>query len=147
MSVPAQQILSQLQQAQGIGRPLTTQYFTYTMVFPAVASQAQATTQLLIDASSSFLVVETAAVAVDGTTTLAVASAALIQLTDSGSSTTLYNVPIPLNNAFGTAQLPFLLPMPRLFSPNATIMGQLINQITPNATTFYLSFHGFKIWS
>lgn len=146
MSVPVQQALAQLAATQQRAGNLTVQTFTYTMIFTSVASLATATANLLIDAASDFLIVSQAVAAVDDVTTLAVASAALIQINDSGSSSNLFNAPIPLTNAFGTAQLPFLLPMPRLFSANSTITGTLNNKTTANATTFFLTFQGMKIW-
>lgn len=146
MSVPVSQALAQLNVLQNGLLTKLTQYFTYTMVFSGVASLASATAQLQIDASSDFLVVSQSIEAIDDVTTLAVASAALIQINDSGSGTTLWNVPTPVTNLFGTAQLPFLLPMPRLFTANATMTGSLTNKTTANATSFFLSFHGVKIW-
>lgn len=146
MSVPVQRMLEQLGVLQNGLLTKLTQFFTYTMPFAGVASLASATAQLQIDASSDFLVVSQSFAAIDDTTTLAVASAALIQVNDSGSGTTLWNVATPITNLFGTAQLPFLLPMPRLFTANATMTGTLTNQTTANATSFYLSFHGVKIW-
>ena len=146
MSVPVSRTLEMLNVLQNGVLQKLTQYFTYTMLFSGVASAANATAQLQIDAASDFLVVGQSFNAVDDVTTLAVSSAALIQINDSGSGTTLWNIPTPIPNLFGTAQLPFLLPMPRLFTANATMTGTLNNQTTANATSFYLSFHGIKIW-
>jgi len=146
MSVPVSQALAQLNVLQNGLMTKLTQYFSYTMVFANVASAANASAQLQIDAASDFLVTSQSFSVIDDVTTLAVASAALIQINDGGSGSTLWNTPTPLPNLFGTAQLPFLLPMPRLFTANATMTGTLNNKTTANASTFFLSFHGVKIW-
>jgi hypothetical protein len=146
MSVTAQQIQAQLQASRQQAAPLTMTFFIYDMFFAAVASAAVGNATLQIQADSDFWVIETAVTAIDTVTTLAVASAALIQLNDTGSGSTLFNIPIPITNAFGTAQLPYLLPIPRQFSANSTITGTLQNQVTANATDFHLSFMGFKVY-
>ncbi len=147
MSVPTQQALAQLAATRGSVKALTTQDFTYTMVFQSVASITQgATAQLLIDSATDFLIVSRSFVAIDDVTQLAVTTAPLVNFNDSSSSSNLFNTPTPAPNVFGNGQLPSLLPMPRLFGANATITGTLNAQITANATTYYFSFMGIKIW-
>lgn len=145
--MPVQQIMNQLQAAQGKAKPLITIPFSYVMSFASLASKSVNNVGTLqIQADSDFLVVETAYAAIDQTTVLDVAADGLIQLTDSGSGSNLFSSAIPLSTWFGTAQLPFLLPQPKLLSANATITGSLSTNTLANATSFYLAFHGMKVY-
>lgn len=146
MSIPVSRALEMLGVLQNGMLTKLTQYFSYSMVFTSVASGANATAQLQIDASSDFLIVSTSFAAIDDVTTLDVSTDPLLQLSDNASGSNLYNTPTAINNIFGTAQLPMLLPMPYLFAANATITGTLNAKTTTNATTYFLTFNGMKIW-
>lgn len=148
MSVPVQAMAANLQMLQAAYAGKTIQAFVYNMVFPNVAAAAAtvATAQLQIQNDSDFLIVEQSFSVNDTVTTLDVASSPLIQLTDQGSGQTMFNVAMPALNIFGTAQLPLMLPVPRLLSKNSTLTGSLTTRTTANISTYTFSFIGFKIW-
>lgn len=148
MSVPVQAMAANLQMLQAAYAGKTIQAFVYNMVFPNVAAAAAtvATAQLQIQNDSDFLIVEQSFSVNDTVTTLDVASSPLIQLTDQGSGQTMFNVAMPAPNIFGTAQLPLMLPVPRLLSKNSTLTGSLTTRTTANISTYTFSFIGFKIW-
>jgi len=68
-----------------------------------------------------------------------------ISLNDTGSGRNLQNLPVPLDCMAGTAELPFVLPVPRKFKPNATITVTATNI---SAATDYdnlkVVFSGYK---
>lgn len=56
-----------------------------------------------------------------------------IQLVDTGSGRQLMQNPIPIPSLFGTGELPFILPNPRLFMRNSTIQVIFTNFDSVNA--------------
>ena len=67
-----------------------------------------------------------------------------IQITDTGSGRQMMQNPIPIPSLFGTGELPFILPNPRLFMRNSTIQVAFTNLDATNAYTVRLAFIGFK---
>jgi len=69
-------------------------------------------------------------------------------LTASGSGQQLMNTPVPLGSLFGSGQLPFILPYPRVMRANSQLQIQIVNfdaaVITAQIT---LNFHGRKIYN
>lgn len=69
-----------------------------------------------------------------------------LQMTDTGSGRNLFQTPIPITNVFGTGQLPFVLPLPRIFRARSSITFAVTN--TSAATTYdlNLSLIGYKLF-
>lgn len=72
--------------------------------------------------------------------------AASVQLIDTGSGRQLMQNPIPIPSLFGTGELPFILPNPRLFQRNSTIQVVFTNFDATNAWTIRLAFIGYKVY-
>lgn len=69
-----------------------------------------------------------------------------VQITDTGSGRQLMQDFIPVSSFFGTGQLPFILPNPRLFMRNSTIQIAFTSfevAATPNVR---LAFIGYKVY-
>jgi hypothetical protein len=69
-----------------------------------------------------------------------------VQIVDTGSGRQLMQNPIPIAAFFGSGELPFILPNPRLFMRNSTIQIAFTSfevAITPNID---LAFIGYKIY-
>lgn len=127
-------------------------YYTYSSGGPntalaAVASGATATAQVNIQADAAFMIQALTAFAFNGTTFAEVTSPiATVQVTDTGSGTTLFDVPQMLRNVFGTASLPLFLPTERVLSPNASLLITVNNINSANALTYQFSFLGQKLY-
>jgi len=147
MSRPANQMQSQLQTSGQSTEQYLKTFFTYNLLFASVASAATASASLQIQASSDFLIQALSFTCFDLTTHGAItAPQCTIQLTDTGSSATLFDQPIPITNVFGTGQFPFVLPVPKLMVANSSLTGSLVATYLANASYFVLSFHGRKIF-
>jgi hypothetical protein len=70
----------------------------------------------------------------------------LIQVTDQGSQRKLSNNPIHMLDLCGTAQRPYILPMPHRFPRNGAILLDFTN-LGANLDTTRVDLHGYKIWS
>lgn len=70
-----------------------------------------------------------------------------VQITDTGSGRQLMNNPIPIPSFFGTGQLPFVLPNPRLFLRNTTIQVSYTSLDATNDWNIRLAFIGYKIYT
>lgn len=89
-----------------------------------------------------------ALIASDGTTyNNAIKPAVYVTITDNYTSQPLMNNPTPIAAIFGTGQLPFILPIRKLFFAKATVKIQLQNY-SDNQTysQFDLSFTGIKAY-
>lgn len=72
-----------------------------------------------------------------------------VLLTDTGSGRQLMDRLVPINNLFGTAQLPYVWPVPRLLAASSTLQVQVacVNASMDFGVPVYtltLSFHGEK---
>ncbi|MDE2233833.1 MAG: hypothetical protein KGJ90_07070, partial [Patescibacteria group bacterium] len=67
----------------------------------------------------------------------------LVNIIDSGSNFPLFASPVNMEQMSGTAQLPYVLPMPYRFNRNSTAVFQITNNY--NATlSIYLVLGGYK---
>lgn len=124
-------------------------YYTYAASFTAIASGASQTQFINIEADADFVIEKMAyfadiagGVQTDSTRVIPIAN---IALNDSGSGRNLQNQPIALSSIAGQGDLPFVLPLPRIFKANSTISLTLTN--TSAATTYaniQISLIGYK---
>ena len=68
-----------------------------------------------------------------------------VQLIDTGSGRNLLELAAPVPSMFGTGDLPFVLPIPRLFFARSTIQVQVSN-FGAAAQNLRLSFIGYKAY-
>lgn len=66
-----------------------------------------------------------------------------VQITDSGSGRNLFEESVPVAALFGSGELPFILPTPKLFPARSTIQISAANSSTATAN-LQLSFIGYK---
>lgn len=133
--------------------------YVYEAQALALAASATTTDTIQIEADSSFILQKLAFhnLAPAGTA-LAASALGLVEgqriitpvtvvITDTGSGRQLMPSGIPIPSLFGTGQLPFILPNPRLFMRNSTISVQFTNLDATNAYTVRLAFIGYKVYA
>ena len=69
-----------------------------------------------------------------------------VQLIDTGSGRNLFELAAPIPSMFGIGELPFVLPIPRLFFARSTIQVQISNFSAATAYGLRLSFIGYKAY-
>lgn len=69
-----------------------------------------------------------------------------IQIVDTGSGRNLLENAAPVPSVFGTGELPFVNPIPRLFFARSTIQLQLTNYSAGSDYGLRLSFIGYKAY-
>lgn len=128
--------------------------FTYTVSLPSgttLAPTVATTLTFNIDGESDFFWDKGTVYAdagEDGTTyDASLCPGVLVTVTDTNSQRPMMNNPTPVSNHFGTGQLPFILPIRKLFTSKATVKLSIQN-ITDNATYTRLdfSFVGIKAY-
>lgn len=72
--------------------------------------------------------------------------AVALQMIDTGSGRQLMQNPIPIPSFFGTGEMPFILPNPRLFQRNSTIQVSYTNFDTVNTYDIRLALIGYKVY-
>lgn len=68
-----------------------------------------------------------------------------VSLVDSGSGRSFMDAPLPIDSVYGTGQLPFVWPMPRIIVPSSVVTATLIN-LSATAMNVRLSHHGYKVF-
>ena len=124
--------------------------YTYSAEVAAIAVGGNANDTIAIEADSDFILqkltyhADIAGAAQTAATRVVPNVSVLIK--DTGSGRQLMDTSIPIPSLFGTGELPFILPNPRLFMRNSTIQVAFTSfeaAITPDV---FLSFIGYKIY-
>jgi len=120
-------------------------FFIYTAEFLPIAASSSVTVRVPIQGDSDFELTEiTGDVrATDETETVIAAPAALVQIADAGSGRLLFDRPQIWDNIIGTAERPFILPMPKMFSANSVISVALTNNVAAEKKV-RISLIGYK---
>jgi hypothetical protein len=69
-----------------------------------------------------------------------------VLLTDTGTSATMMDQPVPVEHIFGTAQFPYILPQPKLMLAKATLQVLATNFDAAAGYNLRLSFNGVKLY-
>jgi len=69
-----------------------------------------------------------------------------VQLIDTGSGRQLMQNPVPIPSIFGSGELPFILPNPRLFMRNSTIQVAFASFEVAATPSIRLAFIGYKMY-
>lgn len=127
-------------------------FFVYEAQTAALAAAATQTDSIQIQADADFIWQKATALFTDSVTAGTAVTAAtrplqnvLVQITDTGSNRQLFFNPVPIVNVFGTGELPFILPNPRLFMKTSTIQVDFTS-VDSAAANVRLSFIGYKYY-
>ncbi len=119
--------------------------------FAAPGLGAQVTGSFLVDTSSPFMLVsQTYKADIAGAAQLSgtqVIPNATVFIQDQAGNRNWMNVAVPVASLFGTAQLPYFLPQPRLIPGNSTVNITLANYEAANTNNVRLSFHGYRLYA
>lgn len=119
----------------------TEEFYSYTVEFADLANGMAAQNNILIEADSAFRVNKLSLATRTGSPAYA-----SVLIRDGGSGRQLSNQPVYLGALFGTADNPFILPVPRIFAPRSTIQFQLTN-LDNNPLSVQLVLHGAKVYA
>jgi hypothetical protein len=123
-------------------------FFTYNITFNTIAAGATATGSANIQGDSDFLWIRGSLIVTDAAGTTFTSSAAaplLVAIGDAASGRQLQDSNTHISNVFGTAQLPFDLPYPKMFERSGQIQATLVSQAA-GALVVRMAFHGFKVF-
>lgn len=124
-------------------------FFVYNIRFNTIGAGGTATLTANVQNDSDFVWVQgvmTVTNAAFTGFTAATSVPMLVTLLDSASGVQLSDSATHVSNVFGTSQLPFVLPYPKIFRKGGQISAQLQNQDGGNAYVVNLSFVGFKVY-
>jgi len=135
-----------------VQRPVEPEYikefFTYELDFASLASGTSDSGSFNIQADSDFVLQKlgyfadiAAAAQTDSTRVIPLVS---LTITDTGSGRQLMSSATPIPSIFGTGQLPFILPTPRLFQARSNVAVTVQNFDAAATYNLKLSFIGYK---
>jgi len=134
----------------GVGGEVIKDFFIYEEDFSAIASGSSQTGSINIQADSDFVVQKltffsdiAGAVQTDSTRVIPLIS---LQITDTGSGRNLMESAIPVSNLFGTGQIPFILPQPKLFLARSSVTITVDNFSDSTTYNLRLSLIGYKVF-
>lgn len=125
-------------------------YFAYEIDFLSLAAGASATGSIQIQADSAFKWTKAAYYATIANAAFVLNTIPIpsvtVQLVDTGSGRNLFSAAVPVPSVFGRGELPFILPMARVFQPRSAINVQVANFDAAVTYNLRLTFIGTKIF-
>jgi len=125
-------------------------FYVYEEDFALLAAGATANGSIEVQADSDFILQKLnyfadveAAAQEDATRVIPLVT---LQLIDTGSGRNLFESPVAIPSLFGTGELPFVLPIPRVFFARSTIALQVTNFSAGTTYGLRLSFIGYKAY-
>jgi len=132
-------------------RPIAKDFYIYTQDFSGLSAASATNGNITIQADSDFMLQKltyfadiAGAAQQDQSRVIPLIT---IQVTDSGSGRNLFEQATPVPSIFGTGELPFILPTPKLFPSRSTIQIAVANFSTATAYNLKLAFIGYKAFS
>ena len=132
-------------------QPIASEFYTYAVSFVDLANGTDASDIINIEADSYFKAqkltyfadLSAGAAITESARVLPLVS---ILITDTGSGRQLSNTSIPIPALFGTGELPFILPTPKVFKPRSAVSFKVSNYSAGTTYDLYLNLHGCKLW-
>lgn len=126
-------------------------FYTYGLDFASLLQGTSATGQISIQADSDFVVqkltYQADIAAATQTDSSRVVPNVTVQIKDTGSGRELFSTAVPLSSVFGSGQLPFILPQPKIFLARSTISITVANFDAAADYNIRLAFIGYKIFN
>lgn len=127
------------------GRP--RDWYNYPADYVGIAASATQSQDVKISDDADFiLVLQMATVSNAAQTTFFTPAPFTVSIKDAGAGRDLVSAPVHLNNLFGTAQMPFVLPQPKLLFRASTYTVTITNLDAAAAYTVRLGFSGYKVY-
>lgn len=122
--------------------------FTYTLDVLDLAANGTETGKVTVESDSAFYLVAQSIVATeaDDASTIVVNPPLLVTLRDAGAGRLLSSEAVHAGNYFGTAQLPYTFPIPRMWAPASSILVPIQN-LGADALDVRIAFHGIKVYN
>lgn len=121
-------------------------WFIYELDFLGVGFGTTVNGNFQVQADSDFKLIKLTAWADDTAGANVANPLCTLQINDSGSGRNLFSNPVPVRNTFGQGDLPFILPIPRIFKARSNVAVALQNFAGAGAYNIRLSFIGTKIF-
>jgi hypothetical protein len=125
-------------------------FYSYIVEASSLAASGVATVQLNIQADADFIWQKASyfATIADAaqTDSSRVIPIATVQITDTASGRELQSQAVGISAIFGTGELPYILPTPRLFPARSTQKFQFSNLDSANAYRIQLVLSGYKAY-
>lgn len=126
-------------------------FFAYTILFEALANGGAAQGAIQIQADSDFELTKftmfadiAEAIQTEATRVLPLVT---VQITDTGTGRALFNAPIPVPAIMGDGRIPFILPVPKIFSANASVAIEVANFSAATTYNLRMALVGAKIFT
>ena len=125
----------------------TKDFFVYSTDFlPLTASVVGQVSDIQIQADSHFMIMAGVREVRDDTNaTIVTNPPELVRILDAGSGRELTNQSLPIDNLFGTAQLPSYWPYPKIIKASSTL-STFLDNLEATDRNVRISYLGFKIF-
>lgn len=126
-------------------------FFAYSLTFTGLLSGTAAQGAIQIQSDSDFELTKftmfadiALAAETEATRVLPLVT---IQITDTGTGRALFSSPMPVPAVFGDGRIPFILPVPKIFSANASVAIQVANFAAATDYNLRVLLVGAKIFT
>lgn len=127
-------------------------FYVYSAGVDNLAASGSGSDQITIQADADFVLQKMsftafAATPVALTNSSRIIPAATVQMIDTASGRELFDEPQDIPGLFGTGELPFIMPTPRLFPARSTVRFDFANLDASTAVRLRLLLIGFKAYT
>lgn len=126
---------------------VTQDEFTYGVTFLNLLAGERRSQSVIIQADSDFLIHNQTQYSGGATESARVIPDLMVMLTDTGSGRRLFSEPVPLDCVFGSAQLPYLLPLPKYMLSRSILEVEVTNVSAGAYARVSLAFNGVKVFN
>ena len=122
------------------------EFYVYTVALGSIAAGTGATGQFTVDPSCDFLWSKSAVCAMADNVSIEAFFNVSFTLTDAATGKSLSNGPEFPDSFFGSGQLPFILPTPKLLAGRSSLTVNVINKAATGYDAFYFAFIGTQLF-
>lgn len=144
------QVPAAVQRQQQAENRVATDFFVYNAIIATLTAGTTQTANIQIQADSDFEIQKLTALVMNLNTAPDVNTHVdniSVLITDTGTGRQLSDIAVPIQNMFGTAQLPFILPNTKIMKARSILAIQVSNAMTAyDYANIKLSFIGRKIF-
>jgi hypothetical protein len=127
------------------GIQIVREQFWYNAVYNTIAAGATSTQAISIQADADFVVrKQTRDVRLSDGVTPYTTPSATVTIVDTGSNRQMSDIAVHIENCFGSAQFPYILPQEKRFSANCVVNVTMTSLETVTTMIARLCFHGYK---
>lgn len=126
---------------------VTQDTFSYGVTFRNIPAGGAASGNISVQADSDFLIHNQVQYCGGASDSARVIPNVTVVLTDTGSGRKLMSEALPVDAIFGSAKLPYILPLPKYLFARSVLQVEVVNNSSAVIPVLHLAFNGVKVFN